>query len=267
MTLLQVDRLTKTYPAFTLDSVSFDVNAGEIVGFIGRNGAGKSTTLKSLMDMVHPDSGSIRFFDGGGDFRQRIGFVAGGIDYYTKTRLKAITDVTRRFYERWDEDVYRSCLDRFSLDESKTPAALSAGMKVKYALTLALSHHAELLLLDEPTSGLDPVSRDELLDIFLNLRREGVGILFSTHIITDLERCADRILYIRGGRVVESAPLADFGRAYRLIRGDGEPPAGVIGVRQEREGWSALIRSADADETAEVPSLEEIMLHLEREEL
>ena len=162
--VLSVQGLCKYYEKFRLENIAFDLRPGAITGFIGRNGAGKTTTLKSLLNFVHPDAGEIRFFGktfGGNEteIKSRIGFVSGGVHYYTMKKLKAITAVTARFYPAWDEGAYRNYLERFSLDENKTPRELSEGMKVKYALTLALSHGAELLLLDEPTSGLDPVSR------------------------------------------------------------------------------------------------------------
>ncbi|MBE6611399.1 MAG: ABC transporter ATP-binding protein [Ruminococcaceae bacterium] len=234
MNLLHVNALTKRYPAFTLDGVSFDIHAGEIVGFIGRNGAGKTTSLKSLSGLVHPDGGEITFFGGASEseVKQRVGFASGGIAYYPKVKLRTITDTTRRFYTRWDEDAYRRLMAEFSLDENKTPSELSEGMKVKYSLVLALSHGAELLILDEPTSGLDPFSRDELLEIFRSLRERGIGILYSTHIIRDLERTADRILYIRSGRIFGDAPMDDFVRTHRIS--DGESLEDIM-LRMERE--------------------------------
>ena len=165
MNVLEVQGLTKRYPAFTLNGVSFDVPQGAVMGFIGRNGAGKSTTLKSILGMVHPDAGAVRVF--GMDYaeneraiRRELGVVLGGIDFYPKKKIKTITDVTRRFYNNWDEEKYRHYLELFHIDESKRVDQLSSGMKVKYMIALALSHNARLLILDEPTSGLDPVSRD-----------------------------------------------------------------------------------------------------------
>ncbi len=280
MSILAVENLTKRYPAFTLNSVGFSVEEGSIMGFIGRNGAGKSTTLNCLLDLVHPDDGKITFF--GMEFqknqwevKQQLGFVSGGVDFYPRKKLKAITAVTRRFYRDWDEGGYRRYLSLFQLSEEKTPTELSAGMKVKYALALALSHKAKLLLLDEPTSGLDPVSREELLDIFLELaRRENVSILFSTHITSDLEKCADFITYIREGTVPYSGPIKEFQSRYQLARFSEEPSPSVkealIGLKREKEGWSALckIQSAPA-EGAEIsaPTLDDIMVHLEHREL
>ena len=215
MAILEVQGLVKRYPAFLLDSVSFSLEPGRIMGLIGRNGAGKTTTLKSVFNLVHPDGGTIRMFGlnmplDEREIKQRIGFAGGAVDYYKRKKIREIAAVTSVFYESWDEGAYRRYLSVFSLDEDKTPVQLSEGMRVKFSLTLALSHRAELLILDEPTSGLDPVSRAELLDVFLYLKEKGVSILFSTHITSDLEKCADDITYIAKGKVIASEPLDGF---------------------------------------------------------
>ena len=272
--VLSVRGLCKYYEKFRLEDVTFDLRPGAITGFIGRNGAGKTTTIKSLLNFVHPDAGEIRFFgkpfEGNeAEIKGRIGFVSGGVHYYTMKKLKAITAVTRRFYPAWDENAYRGYLERFALDENKTPKELSEGMKVKYALTLALSHGAELLLLDEPTSGLDPVSRDELLEIFLDLAERGTTIFFSTHITSDLEKSADDIIYIKGGRVVGAGDVREFLGRYRVARWTGEAPAGtLIGAKRDKTGSSALVAAdfaAGEGVTLEDADLETIMVHMERE--
>lgn len=213
--VLKVENLSKKYAKFELKDVSFEIECGSIMGFIGRNGAGKTTTLKCLLNLVHTDGGKIEYF--GLDYRsheneikQRIGFSSGGVDYYPMITLKKIASVTKSFYDNWNENAYERFMKEFSLDENKKVKELSEGMKVKFNLTLALSHNAELLILDEPTSGLDPVSRDELLTIFENLSKEGVSILFSTHITSDLDKCADHITYIKNGIIVESLPKTEF---------------------------------------------------------
>ena len=215
MAVLEVSGLTKRYPAFLLDGVTFSLDAGRIMGLIGRNGAGKTTTLKSIFNLVHPDAGTVRVFgldmpENERAIKQRIGYAGGAVDYYKRKRLGRIAEVTRTFYDGWDDGAYRRYMSAFSLDENKTPSQLSEGMRVKFSLTLALSHRAELLILDEPTSGLDPVSRAELLDAFLFLKDKGVSILFSTHITSDLEKCADDITYIAAGKRIASGPLGTF---------------------------------------------------------
>ena len=275
-TVLEVKNLEKIYPAFRLDKISFSLEEGKITGFIGRNGAGKTTTLHSLLGLLRPDGGEIRFW--GEDFKaseraikQRVGFVSAGMEFYKRKKLKTITAVTKSFYEHWDEAAYRRCLELFALDENKTPEKLSNGMKIKYLLALALSHGAELLILDEPTSGLDPVSREELLELFLDLRDQGKTILFSTHITSDLDKTADNILYIAGGRILAEAKIEDFVNDYRLTEYEEADPACealLIGPRRSKNGKTALVRAADAEKLpweSRTANLEEIMVHLEKE--
>ena len=274
--VLEIRGLCKDYPAFHLKDVSFSLERGRIMGFIGRNGAGKTTTLKSALNIVHPAAGELKYF--GLDFaeneleiKRRIAFVSGGANYYPNKKLAAITAVTRSFYEHWDEAAYRRYLKLFNLDESKTPKALSAGMQVKYALALALSHGAELLILDEPTSGLDPVSRDELVDVFLSLADEGVSILFSTHITDDLDKCADDVTYIRNGEIVFSLPIGELREKYRAVAVTAEQAEKyadkLIGCKRAKEGFTALVERGELEE--ELPGraagLEEIMVHLDKE--
>lgn len=278
MAVLEIENLCKRYENFALQNVTFTVGEGHIVGFIGRNGAGKTTVLKSLLHFVTPDSGEVRFF--GQDFsaheqaiKQKIGFVSGGVRFYPKKKLRVLAEVTRRFYPNWDDAAFERYLQRFSLDPEKTPDMLSEGMKVKFSLALALSHHAELLILDEPTSGLDPVSRAELLDEFLKLQKEGVSILFSTHIISDLEKCADDIVYISNGRILAEAPMQSFLESYRAVSFSSAEAAKpykdrLIGLSEDKRGCTALVRTADAESLA-LPAapadLEQIMVHLERQ--
>lgn len=219
MTLCSIENLNKSYPSFTLSDVSFELNFGRIMGFIGRNGAGKTTTIKSILGLVHPDSGKISYFDTSfseneREIKQHIGFSTGAVNYYPKKKIKDIVNVTKTFYEDWDEGAYRKYLDMFSLDENKMPCELSEGMKVKLNLLLALSHGAKILILDEPTSGLDPFSRDELLELLIELKETGVAVLFSTHITSDIEKCADDIMYIKKGRIVANCAKDEFCKKY-----------------------------------------------------
>lgn len=234
MSILSIKNLTKEYPGFALDNVSFGVAKGTIMGIIGRNGAGKSTTLKAILNMVHADRGSVSYYgldlkENERAIKQRIGFTGGEVDYYKKKKIKDILNITKRFYDDWDEELCIKYMKMFSLDENKTPSELSSGMKVKLNLVMALSHGAELLILDEPTSGLDPVSRDELLEIFKYLKKQGTTILFSTHITSDLEKCADDITYIRGGKIIYTGSISDF-------VGDGDTLENVM-IEQEREAF------------------------------
>ena len=239
--VLEINNLTKKYSAFELKSISFQIKAGEVMGFIGRNGAGKTTAIKSILNLVHPDAGNVRILgmdypDNEDEIKQQIGYVVGGTNYYKRKKLKDIVAITRIFYDNWDDESYRHYLNAFKLDENKRIMELSEGMKVKFYLTLALSHQARLLILDEPTSGLDPVSRDEINEIFRKLAEKGVAILFSTHITSDLEKCADTITYIKNGELLLSTKKEDFIRHF----------TGEIGG---------------------APTMEDIMVYIEREEV
>lgn len=236
MKIVELRDVCKTYPAFRLNKVSFSLESGRITGFIGRNGAGKTTTIKSMLNLIHTDSGEIVYFGlplagHETEIKQRVGYSTGTVSWYPRKTMREIVAVTKSFYRSWDEDAYRKYLSLFALDESKKPIELSEGMKVKFNLLLALSHRAEVLILDEPTSGLDPFSRDELLELFTTLRQHGVTILFSTHITSDLERCADDIVYISRGEIRAACSKADFQKNY----GRAEETLEEIFLRLERE--------------------------------
>lgn len=267
--VLTVRNLCKKYPHFDLKDVSFTLQPG-ITGFIGANGAGKTTTLSCLLDLVHPDSGEICFFgqpyaENPAGIRQRVGYATGTTAFYLHKKLAVLTSVTKTFYEKWDDAVYSSLMERFHLDPDKTPAELSSGMKVKYSIATALSHHASLLILDEPTSGLDPASRADLLEVFLDLvENDGVTILFSTQITSDLEDYAGRIIYIRDGRIIADSNLDAYLDGFRLAYSDRQPPAAeVLGSRRIRTGWLSLLRAdmpAPAGAEIRPANLSEIMI-------
>lgn len=275
MSMLAVEGLSKRYPSFHLNHVSFSLETGYIMGFIGNNGAGKTTTLKSILNLVRKDGGTVRILDKDFDqneveLKQEIGFMFGEVNYYNKSRLGQITKVVRRFYRRWDDDIYRSCMERFSLDENKKVDELSHGMRVKYSLTLALSHHARLLILDEPTSGLDPVARDDLLELFQELIEDGSkSILFSTHITSDLEKCADYITYIENGQIIESLAKDDLIASYRIVKGTQDQLASaepvLIAYKTHSFGFTGLVKTTALPKgnglLVEPPSLEEIMIY------
>jgi len=270
MSVLAVNKLCKNYPSFRLDDVSFCLEEGKITGFIGRNGAGKSTTLKSILGLVHPDAGQISFFgmpfnENELEIKSRIAFAAGETDYFPHKKMRTLTEVTKRFYPLWDEETYARYMKSFGLDENKTPSELSSGMRVKYSLALALSHNAELIILDEPTSGLDPVSRDELLDILMDLSERGTTIFFSTHITSDLDKCADDIVFIRSGKIAAFGSLDEFLSRYRVARfGEEGIPQRLRekaqGIKRMRDGTQALFLASDAQGlTVRTAGLDDIM--------
>ena len=250
MSVAEVHDLNKTYPAFALKRASFSIEEGRITGFIGRNGAGKTTTIKSMLNLVHPDSGEIFYFgkplaENETEIKkQRIESeqksaqliaLQSQVNWYPRKKLKDVIAVVKRCYDTWDEDAYRRYLALFALEENKTALEMSEGMRVKYNLLVALSHNARVLILDEPTSGLDPFSRDELLGLFAELKSHGVAVFFSTHIISDIEKCADDIVYISRGEIVAVLPKAEFVSRFSK---DGETIEETI-LRMERSGNNA----------------------------
>ena len=277
--ILTVRNLCKHYPAFELHDVSFSIRASSIMGLIGRNGAGKTTTIKSILRLVRPDGGSVEFLgqpvdDDAAALRREAGYVSGDLCYYPRKRLSQLTAVTRSFYSAWDSARYEALLRRFSLDDSKRVCELSAGMKVKYQLACALSHGAKLLILDEPTSGLDPVSRDDLLDLLRSLcEQDGVSILFSTHITSDLDACADDVTYLQNGTVAQSVSLAGFTAPWKKLTGPETARAPALrgalrGLRVHRGEFEALYPSdlpCPAGCREELADLQTVMVYLERE--
>jgi ABC-2 type transport system ATP-binding protein len=281
MAILSIDKLNKRYEKFHLKDVSLSLDKGYIMGFIGINGAGKTTTLKSMLNMVHADSGAVQIL--GKDYtkneielKKEIGLMFGDMHYYASKRVKVVTDVIKRFYPTWNDAVYDDYCRKFNIDQEKKISELSQGMKAKYNLAIALSHNARLFILDEPTSGLDPAARDDLLEIFQKLVEDGEkSILFSTHITSDLEKCADYITYIHEGEIVASATKDEFIETYKLVKGsEDQLETGLrkklIACKTNKFGFSGLMKTADCEErdglTVEEPSLEEIMIYYAKKE-
>lgn len=278
MALLEVNNICKSFDTFKLKNVSFTIEPGYIVGFIGRNGAGKTTTIKSILNITNPDEGSVKFMgmdmkEHENECKQQLGIVLGEFNYYPDKRLCAIAKVVGRFYSNWDEKVYKNYVKLFSIDEKKRVKELSTGMKVKFALALALSHDAKLLILDEPTSGLDPVSRDELMEIFRSIVSDGErSILFSTHITSDLDKVADYMVYIKQGEVVMNGDRESVINGFRLVQGSREALTDsirdmLIGYRENAFGFTGLIREEDIGKAHGLQlakaDIESIMLYTE----
>ena len=276
---LKLENVNKNYPTFSLKDVSFTVQSGEIMGFIGRNGAGKTTTLKSIMNLIHYESGEISAF--GKDMtknelenKQRIGFALSELNYYPNKTIRQLMNVTKKFYKNFDEKKFAEVCRLFNLNVDKKLEELSSGMKVKYSVAVALSHQAELLILDEPTSGLDPVSRDEILDIFREIVRSGDrAILFSTHITSDLDKCATNITYIHDGKIIYTGTKKDFVNSYLFVVDKSKNKQlenEYIACKELDDHIEGLIDIKNKDifikngiEPKE-PDLEQIMVYLER---
>lgn len=206
--VLEVINLTKKYDLFTLENISFSVEKGQITGFIGINGAGKTTTIKSLAGLVIPNGGKIQFFGeklttkNESRIRDRIGFLFDGDYFYPEFTVRQMKNIFSKTYTNWDEKIFKELVSKFNLPLKQKISKFSKGMKVKFSLALALSHHAEILIMDEPTSGLDPLVRAELIEIFKRLAENGTSILFSSHITSDLEDVADNIVLINKGKII-----------------------------------------------------------------
>jgi ABC-2 type transport system ATP-binding protein len=273
MNSIEIKNLTKKYKTFTLDNINLSIPKGYIMGFIGENGAGKTTTIKTMLNISKRDEGQITILGKDIDLNEveiktKIGYVSGDI-FYPKKTIKEITKYYKRFYKDWDESIYQSYLSQFNLDSNKKIDELSKGMQLKYLITLALSHHAELLILDEPTSGLDPVARDNLLELFQTIiENEDTTILFSTHITSDLEKCADYITFIKDGRIVESCSKDDLIDAYRYVTGSKseleQMKSRLISYKVHAFGFNGLIMTSDClkTDTAKIgqPTLDDIMI-------
>ena len=277
--VLKLENVNKKYPTFSLKDVSFAIEPGQIMGFIGRNGAGKTTTLKCIMNLIHFESGKISAFDKDMsenelENKQRIGFALSELNYYPNKTIRQLMSVTKKFYKNFDEQKFNEVCKLFNLDLDKKLEQLSSGMKVKYSVAIALSHHAELLILDEPTSGLDPVSRDEILDIFREIvRNKERAILFSTHITSDLDKCATNITYIHNGEIIYTGTKKDFVNSYLFIKDKTSNKSlkdRYIAYKELDDRIEGLISVKDKDyfvsQGLEVrePDLEEIMVYLER---
>ena len=251
------------------------------MGFIGRNGAGKTTTLKGIMGLIHIESGEINTFgrnlyDNEEANRQEIAFSMAEISYFPDAKIGNLTKVTSKFYPNWNQTTYEKLCQKFGLDQNKKIKELSSGMKIKYSLAVALSHNARLLILDEPTSGIDPVSRDEILDIFKLIVKDGKrSILFSTHITSDLDKCADHIVYIKKGKIISSKEKSDLIDDYMFISGPMSEFDSVkdliISHKEENGEFTALIKTENTNGLSKkisqkLPDLDTIMVYEERKE-
>lgn len=249
--ILEVNNLSKNFNGFRLDNVSFSIPYGYIMGFIGPNGAGKTTTIKLIMDLVKKDGGKIRVFGRdhqqlGREIRQKIGFVYEECYYFEELSVVEMKRIVAPFYKDWDERIFQQYLKRFNLPAKKKIKELSRGMKMKFSLTIALSHHADLIILDEPTSGLDPVFRDEFLEILRELMQdENKGVLFSTHITADLVKIADYVCFIDKGKIVFSGVKDEILDDYVIVKGGKdllteENRKLFVGLKESEFGFQAL---------------------------
>lgn len=280
--ILEIKELKKEFAGFSLKNIGFSMEKGCIMGFIGPNGSGKTTTIKLIMNLLKKDGGEIKVFGLDNikhekEIKNRIGFVYDENCFYEELSVDEMKRVIASFYKNWDENAFKSYLKKFSLPQDKKIKELSRGMKMKYSLAIALSHKAELLIMDEPTSGLDPLVRSELLEVLADVvQDENRGVFFSTHITSDLERIADYITFINNGSIVFSDTKDEIMENYGLVKGpaellDADTRKHFIGIKETRFGFEGLVsdkynaKRVFGDKIIiEKPALDDIMVYISR---
>jgi len=275
--VLEVNNLKKELGSFSLEQLTFSLKEGCITGFIGVNGSGKTTTIKTILGLYPKDDGSIKFFGkeiekNEYEIKNRIGVVLDEGYFYEEMTLKEMKSIIAPAYTNWDESVFLNYINRFNLKLDQKIATLSKGMRMKFAITLALSHHADLLIMDEPTSGLDPLIRNELMEILLDfMEEEGKSVFFSTHITSDLEKVADMLILIDNGEIVFNESKDELLERHALIKGDNSlinehSTKLFLRLRQTPFGFQGITNKVDQvceqmkDIIIERPTIEDVML-------
>lgn len=222
--ILKIENLNKKYDTFSLKNINLKLEPGSIMGFIGANGAGKSTTIKSILNIIQYDSGKIFINNMESkkhsiEINQDIGYFGDEINLYSDSCARHVYKFIKKFYRNWDDDIFNNLINTFNLNINKKIKEFSKGMKVQFMLSLALSHHAKLFILDEPTSGLDPIIRGQILDTLYNtVKAENASVLFSSHITEDIQKIADKITYIDSGKILLSDSKDNILNMYKKIR-------------------------------------------------
>ncbi len=278
-TILEIEGLSKRYKDFSLENVSFSLPAGCIMGFIGENGAGKSTTIKLILGLIQKDAGNVRMFGRENylenkDVFEQIGVVLDETGLHDTLTARDCGAIFSRMYRTWKPQVFLDYCARFSLPEKKQLKEFSSGMKRKLSIAAALSHDSRLLLLDEATSGLDPIVRDELLDVFLEfIQDERRSILLSSHILSDLEKACDYISFLHKGRLLFCEQKDVLLERYCVLKcAEGDlgriDPARIHGIRRNKFGVEALVERENIPKgfLTNVAGIEDIMLFLSRGE-
>ena len=273
MNAIEVKNLTKNYKGFTLNNISFDLPSGCIMGLIGENGAGKSTTIRSILGMIKPDNGNISVLGKKltAKTKEDIGVVLDEVGIPAVFNVNDINTIMKKMYKNWDETQFFDYIKAFSLPKDKKFDEFSKGMKMKLGIAIALSHKAKLLILDEPTSGLDPLVRDEIIDILNDFTRDDDhSILISSHIVSDLEKLCDYIAFIHQGELLFCEEKDQLLEQYGIFEDSRENldcllPEAVVAREETRYGGvRALIKRelAPAGFRLEKPTVEDVVLFL-----
>ena len=277
MEALTIRNLKKQYRDFSLKDISFSLPMGSIMGFIGENGAGKSTTIKNILGLHLKDSGDVELFGRKftgreNDLKELLGVALDDSFFAPGINGAQIEKALSSMYKQWDREKYYDYLQQFSLNPKKCIKDYSKGMRMKLSLAVALSHGAKILILDEVTSGLDPVVRSQVLDLFLDfIQDEEHSILISSHILSDLEKICDYITFIHQGRIIFSENKDELLESYCIVKGSAEQireleESAVIGLETNAFGTAALVRADRVPEgmILEAATIEDIMLMWKR---
>lgn len=280
--VIELQHIQKSFKGFQIKDLSINVKKGFVTGFIGGNGAGKSTTIKMIMNLLQQDSGTISIFGKSykkheKEIKERIGFVYDENIFYENITLKDMKRIIKPAYKNWDDKAFQYYIDQFELPLNKNMKTFSKGMKMKASLAIALAHHAELIIMDEPTSGLDPIFRRELLNILHELMQdEEKTIFFSTHITTDLDRIADYITFIHQGEHIFTKEFYKIEEDYAVVKGtldllDRETEQEFVSIRKTNSGFEGLANHKHRIKTifgdtvvVEKPTLEDIMYYTKK---
>ena len=273
MNAIEIKHLTKRYTGFSLDDLNLTLPSGCIMGLVGENGAGKSTTIRMILGLTHPEVGEITVFGQKltQDMKQHIGVVLDEPGYPACMTAKQIGKMLSGLYKSWEQDTFDSYLRRLNLPENKPFKDFSKGMKMKLCLAAALSHGAKLLILDEATSGLDPVVRDDILDILNEFTRdEGHSILISSHIVSDLEKICDYIAFLHRGKLMLCREKDELLNEFVFVHGSREEIDTLhpIGRRDGRFGTEAIVRRSEVSDGMKTSpiTIEDLFVFMAKEE-
>ena len=278
MEAIEIRGLEKEYDSFKLDLKELIVKKGYITGFIGPNGSGKTTTIKSIMNMVKADSGEILVL--GEDIskdvkvKESLSFVGDTCGFLEEAKVKNIKNSVARFYKNWDENLYRKIVDKFNINENLIYGKLSKGKKKQFELAIALARKPKVLIMDEPTANLDPIVRNEFLEVLQEqMESEENTVFYSTHITSDLEKCADYIIFIYKGKIILYGEKDLILENHSIIKGkrellDIETEKVFISIKTSGYNFEGLTNNkSKAFETFgneviyEKPTLEDVMLY------
>ena len=279
MNALYIRNLSKKYDGFFLDNINITLPKGSIMGFIGENGAGKSTTIKLILELIKRDSGEIKIYDldnreNSSDLKQNIGVVLDECSFPENLTIKEIRIILKNVYKNWTEEDFSKYIQKFELPMQKKIKEFSKGMKMKLSIAAALSHKANFLIFDEPTSGLDPVVRDEILDVLLDFIQNPENTIFmSSHITSDLEKIADYITFIHKGKIIMSEPKDEIIYNYGILKCTNDEfekidKSLIKGYRKNNFGVEALVlkKDFDRDFIIDNASIDDIMVYIIRSE-